>query len=127
MVGVVVPWRDVRVGRALRSRSSRTAWSRSGLRCPQRHPTASGATRRCWASLASHCRTPASLGGSPSRPVATTGRSRGRLTRDATYHALVAAAYAELIALQASDPGRDGPVPLRVSALALGPLLHVGV
>ncbi len=49
------------------------------------------------------------------------------LTPDATYHALVAAAYAELLAAQAADPARDGPVRLRVSALALGPLLHVGV
>jgi hypothetical protein len=39
----------------------------------------------------------------------------------------VAAAYAELIADQAADPGRDGTVQLRASALAIGPLLHVGV
>ncbi len=31
------------------------------------------------------------------------------------------------IASQAADPGRDGPVPVRLSALALGPLLHVGI
>lgn len=49
------------------------------------------------------------------------------LTPDATYHALVAAAYAEMLASQAEAPDRDGPVRLRVSALALGPLLHVGV
>jgi len=49
------------------------------------------------------------------------------LTWDATYHALVAAAYAELIADQAEDPERDGPVRLRASALAIGPLLHLGV
>ena len=53
--------------------------------------------------------------------------SAAALTADATYHALVAAAYAELIADQAADPERDGPVRLRVSALRLGPLLHVGV
>ena len=48
------------------------------------------------------------------------------LTWDATYHALVAAAYAELIADQAEDPERDGPVHVRASALAIGPLLHLG-
>jgi len=49
------------------------------------------------------------------------------LSDDATYHAAVAAAYADLIAGQAEDPERDGPVRVRVSALALGPLLHAGV
>ena len=49
------------------------------------------------------------------------------LSSDATYHAAVAAAYADLIAGQAEDPERDGPVRVRVSALALGPLLHAGV
>ncbi len=49
------------------------------------------------------------------------------LTPDATYHALVAAAYAELVAGQAAEADRDGPVRIRASALAIGPLLHVGV
>jgi hypothetical protein len=49
------------------------------------------------------------------------------LSEDATYHAAVAAAYAELIAGQAEDPERAGPVRVRVSALALGPLVHAGV
>ena len=53
--------------------------------------------------------------------------SAAGLGADATYHALVAAAYAELIGAQASDPERDEPVHLRVSALAIGPLLHVGI
>jgi neutral ceramidase len=53
--------------------------------------------------------------------------SEANLTPDATYHALVAASYAELIAEQAEDPERDGPVRVRASALALGPLLHLGV
>ena len=39
----------------------------------------------------------------------------------------MAAAYAELIADQAEDPERDRPVRLRASALAIGPLLHLGV
>lgn len=49
------------------------------------------------------------------------------LTPDATYHSLVAAGYAELIAGQAEDEARDGPVHVRISALAIGPLLHVGI
>jgi len=49
------------------------------------------------------------------------------LTADATYHALVAAAYAEMIAVQAAEADRDEPVRIRASALAIGPLLHVGV
>src|SRR5207249_3080180 len=46
---------------------------------------------------------------------------------DATYHAITAAAYADLIAAQAEDPDRDRPVAVRISALAFGPLLHLGV
>ncbi len=49
------------------------------------------------------------------------------MSADATYHALAAAAYAELVAGQAADPERDQPVRIRASALALGPLLHVGI
>jgi hypothetical protein len=46
---------------------------------------------------------------------------------DTIYHAAVAAAYADVIATQAQDPERDGPVRVRISALALGPMLHAGV
>jgi hypothetical protein len=49
------------------------------------------------------------------------------LSPDTTYHAIVAAAYADLIAAQAEDPDRDRPVAVRISALAFGPLLHLGV
>ena len=49
------------------------------------------------------------------------------LSADATYHATVAAAYADLIATQAADPDRDRPVQVRISALTFGPMLHVGV
>jgi hypothetical protein len=49
------------------------------------------------------------------------------LSADATYHAAIAAAYADLIAGQAEDSERGGPVGVRVSALAIGPLLHLGV
>jgi hypothetical protein len=67
------------------------------------------------------------------RAAAATARTSERavsaadLTADASYHARVAAAYAELIADQAADPERDGPVNVRASVLALGPLLHVGI
>ena len=67
------------------------------------------------------------------RAAATTARvseravSAADLTADASYHARVAAAYAELIADQAADPERDRPVNVRASALAFGPLLHVGI
>jgi neutral ceramidase len=49
------------------------------------------------------------------------------LSADAIHHAKVAAAYTDLIAMQAADPERDGPVRLRVSALGIGPLTHVGI
>ncbi len=49
------------------------------------------------------------------------------LSPDATYHALVAAAYADLVAGQAALPGSDGPVGVRISGLGFGPFVHVGV
>jgi hypothetical protein len=49
------------------------------------------------------------------------------LSKDATYHALVAAAYGELLASQASMPDRDEPVRTRISALRFGPFTHLGV
>jgi neutral ceramidase len=49
------------------------------------------------------------------------------LSPDATYHALVAAAYADLVAGQAAAPGRDGPVRVRISGLGFGRFVHVGV
>ena len=48
-------------------------------------------------------------------------------SEDTIYHAAVAAAYADVLAIQAEDPGRPGPVPVRISALALGPMVHAGV
>lgn len=49
------------------------------------------------------------------------------LSDDAIYHAAAAAAYADLLAVQAADPDHDGPVRVRLSALGLGPLVHLGV
>lgn len=49
------------------------------------------------------------------------------LSDDAIYHAAAAAAYADLLAVQAADLDRDEPVRVRLSALGLGPLVHLGV
>ena len=49
------------------------------------------------------------------------------LSPDATYHALVAAAYADLVAGQAALPDGDGPVRIRISGLGFGPFVHAGV
>ena len=127
MVGVVVPWRTfesaerygriladcvLTVHRSLVPRRSDRAWGDSEV---------VELRRKRLPDLA------------VARAAATTARATERvireadLTADASYHALVAAAYAELIADQASDPERDGPVRVRASALALGPLLHVGI
>ncbi len=127
MVGVVVPWRTFesaeRYGRALADVAiavraslvpspSGRAWGDARVLELRRKPLPDAEAARRVAEQA--------------RATAT-AVSEAALTPDATYHALVAAAYAELLALQATDPERDGPVRLRVSALALGPLLHVGV
>lgn len=127
MVGVVVPWRTFesaeRYGRIL---ADVTLEIRSSL--------VPGPSSRAWgdAQVLELRRKPLP-DAETARQVADQARSTAKaveaaaLSPDATYHALVAAAYAELVAAQAADPDRDAPVRLRVSALALGPLLHVGV
>jgi hypothetical protein len=127
MVGVVVPWRTFesaeRYGqiiadcaRAVRAGlaplPSGRVWGDSRIVELRRKPLPDEAVARRAAAAARDAE----------RLISAAG-----LSADAAYHALVAAAYAELIAEQAADPERGGPVRLRVSALALGPLLHVGV
>lgn len=127
MVGVVVPWRTFesaeRYGRILADCAIAV---RAGLQ-PQPSPRAWGDSRvvelrRKGLPDAEVARAAAGLARDAARAI-----SSAELGADARYHALVAAAYAELVASQAGDPERDGPVRLRVSALALGPLLHLGV
>jgi hypothetical protein len=127
MVGVVVPWRTFesaeRYGRLvadcaiavlseLRPRPSTRVWGDSRVISLDRKPLPDAAAARSAARSAA--------------ATAAAVRAAG-LSYDATYHAAVAAAYANLIAGQAEDPERDGLVSVRISALALGPLLHVGV
>lgn len=127
MVGVVVPWRTfefaeryghiladcvVPVRAASRPVASDRVWGNSQIVELQRKQLPAANLARDAATLARDAE----------RAVSAAG-----LGEDATYHALVAAAYAELIAGQAADPDRDGPVQVRVSALAIGPLLHVGI
>ena len=127
MVGVVVPWRTFesaeRYGRlvadaalavraGLRPQPSDRVWGDARVLELERKPLPDPAVARAAATKASE--TEAAV-------------RAADLSYDAAYHAAVAAAYADLIAGQAEDPERDGPVRVRVSALALGPLLHVGV
>lgn len=127
MVGVVVPWRTFesaeRYGRALadvaiavhrdlRPAPSERVWGASRIIELRRKPLPDVSVARAAADGASR---------------SADAVREAHLSPDATYHATVAAAYADLIATQAADPDRDRPVRIRVSALALGPLLHVGV
>ena len=127
MVGVVVPWRTFesaqRYGEIL---ADCVLGVRAGL-VPVPSDRAWGDSRivelrRKWLPEAGAAREVATLARAAADRVAEV-----RPSADAVYHAAVAAAYAELLADQAEDPGRDGPVRLRASALAIGPLLHVGV
>jgi hypothetical protein len=127
MVGVVVPWRTFesaeRYGRALadvatgvhgglRPADADRVWGASRVVELRRKPLPDPAVARAAADGAAKS--------------AEAVREAG-LSPDAAYHAIVAAAYADLIATQAADPERDRPVQVRISALALGPLLHLGV
>jgi hypothetical protein len=127
MVGVVVPWRTfesaerygqivascaVTIRGGLKPELSDRVWGESRIVALQRKRLPEAEAARSAARSA----------------LATAAQVRvADLSPDATYHAAVAAAYADLIAGQAEDPDRDGPVRVRISALALGPLLHVGV
>ncbi|HUQ77517.1 MAG TPA: hypothetical protein VM427_01425 [Patescibacteria group bacterium] len=127
MVGIVVPSRTfasaerhgrdlaavaIDVQRRLRPVRVDRAWGTSKVIELRRKPLPPLAVARSAAATA--------------RQTADTLR-QASLTPDATYHATIAAAYADLIAAQAADPDRDRAVRLRISALALGPLLHLGV
>jgi neutral/alkaline ceramidase-like enzyme len=127
MVGVVVPWRTfesaerygraiadvaIAVHRELRPAPSDRVWGSSRVVELRRKPLPDLSVARAAADGASR---------------SANAVRAASLSPDATYHATVAAAYADLIATQAEDPDRDGPVRVRISALALGPLLHVGV
>lgn len=127
MVGVVVPWRTfasaeqygraiaevaAEVHRDLRPSPSDRVWGDSRIAELRRKPLPEHGLARAAADSAAH---------------SAHAVRAADLSPDATYHAIVAAAYADLIASQAADPGRDGPVEVRISALAFGPLMHVGV
>jgi hypothetical protein len=127
MVGVVVPWRTFEsadrygraiaavvtsVARTLEPRPSDRVWGDSRVVELRRKPLAAGSIAREAADVAASAADVVRL---------------ADLSPDATYHAIVTAAYADLIAAQAEDPDRNQPVAARISALAIGPLLHVGV
>ena len=127
MVGVVVPWRTFesaeRYG-ALVAESAIDTWER--LR--------PGPSDRVWGdSRVIELERKTLPEPAAARAAATTSADAESQIRaaafsdDTIYHAAVAAAYADVLAIQAEDPERDGPVRVRISALALGPMLHAGV
>jgi neutral ceramidase len=127
MVGVVVPWRTfesaeryglaiadvaIAVHRNLRPAPAERVWGTSRIVELRRKPLPDAGLARAAAEGAAR---------------SAEAVRAADLSPDASYHATVAAAYADLIASQAADPRRDGPVEVRISVLAFGPLLHVGV
>lgn len=127
MVGVVVPWRTFesaeRYGRLvadcaqevhanLRPEPADRVWGTSRIVELARKPLPDPSAARAATDLA----------GTAEQAIRDAG-----LSDDAIYHAAAAAAYADLLAVQAADPDRHGPVKVRISALGLGPLVHLGV
>ncbi|HEU4571374.1 MAG TPA: neutral/alkaline non-lysosomal ceramidase N-terminal domain-containing protein [Candidatus Limnocylindrales bacterium] len=127
MVGIVVPWRTFasaeRYGRALAAvaadvhrtlapEPAERVWGRSEVIALERKrlPDPTEARRAADAAAAAAAQVRAA-----------------DLSADATYHAIVAAAYAELVAGQAASAPADAAVDVRISALAFGPFLHLGV
>ncbi|MEA2654191.1 MAG: hypothetical protein QOI37_1418 [Chloroflexota bacterium] len=127
MVGVVVPWRTFesaeRYGRAL----AEVAVAVHASITPTRAERVWGAARVVELrrkALPDPVVARAAADGAQRSSDAV--REAG-LSTDATYHATVAAAYADLVASQAADPDRDEAVLVRISALTFGPLIHLGV
>jgi hypothetical protein len=127
MVGVVVPWRTfesaekygralaetaLAVHRGLSPASAERVWGASEIVDLARKTLPDPADARRAADLAI---------------AAATLVQEANLSPDATYHALVAAAYADLVANQAAQPDRAGPVRVRISGLGFGPFVHIGV
>ncbi len=129
MIGIVVPWRTFesadRYGRLVADCAAAVHASLS----PRDEPA-----DRVWAAAetlqlarkelpdAAAARAATALARSAEEAIRAAG-----LSRDAIDHAATATAYADLLAGQAADPERDRPVALRVSAIGIGPLVHVGV
>lgn len=127
MVGVVVPWRTFesaeRYGRLLADVAAEVharlvpapaqrVWAMSQLLDLARKPLPEPVAARLAAEAAS--------------TTAVVLREADSSV-DATYHAAVAAAYAHLSARQAARHASRDSVALRVSALGMGPLTHIGV
>ena len=129
MIGIVVPWRTFesaeRYGRLI---ADCAAAVHAGLRPAD--PTRDG----IWGTGttlelarkdlpdAAAAREAVALAGTAERAIRAAG-----LSEDAVYHAKAASAYADLLAVQAADPERSGPVRLRISALGIGPVVHIGI
>jgi len=127
MVGVVVPWRTFEsaerygqalaatvheVHAALRPQPAERVWATSEVIELTRKRLPEPAAARRAADLA---------------VAAAAAVQAADLSADATYHALVGAAYAELVAGQAAADDRDRPVEVRLSGLGFGPFTQVGV
>jgi neutral ceramidase len=127
MVGVVVPWRTFesaeRYG-GLVAESAIDTWER--LR-PGPSDRVWGASRVIELQRKELPEPEAARAAARTTAQAEAEVRAARFSDDTIYHAAVAAAYAEVIADQASDPERPGAVRVRISALALGPMLHAGV
>jgi hypothetical protein len=127
MVGVVVPWRTfesadrygrqvadctIRVWGTLQPAPSDRVWGDSRVLQLERKDLPEARAARAAATTSAQAEAEIRAAG---------------FSEDTIYHAAVAAAYADVLAIQAEDPERAGPVRVRISALALGPLIHAGV
>lgn len=127
MVGIVVPWRTFESAERYGTLIAECAVNvRAGLR-PEPSDRVWGSSREVDLKRKSLPDPAAAREAAEIAAAAARAVREAELSPDAVYHAAVAAAYARLLARQAADPERDRPVRLRISALALGPLLHVGV
>lgn len=127
MVGVVVPWRTFETAERngeLVAGSAIDTWER--LR-PGPSDRVWGASRVLELQRKDLPEPEAALAAARTTARAEAEVRAAGFSYDTIYHASVAAAYAEVLAGQAADPERPGPVAVRISALALGPMLHAGV
>jgi hypothetical protein len=127
MIGIVVPWRTFESADRYGSLVSATALGAYRRLEPQPADDVWGVSRELHLARkplpeARRARAAADAAAEAAAAIREAG-----LSEDAIYHSAAGAAYADLLAVQAADPERDGPVRLRVSALGFGLFTHVGV
>lgn len=126
MIGEVVPWRTYASARQYGEAVAQVAVAVRGRLHPESHQRVWGRSRQL--------QLPRNPLPAPEEAEAAVAAARQRLEQVRAHGApeelraaQITLAYAQVLANQAADPKGNQPVAIRLSALALGPALHIGI